>query len=105
MLILTFIKSYTIFRCVLPNDSFQLLTAVFSTHRLNGAWAEVESCTGITSCYCDLSSLIPDYSAVYKVQIQLVAGDDTSLWTVKRVRLYESKHGCYFGVIGQCGFV
>ncbi|XP_053279697.1 interleukin-10 receptor subunit alpha [Pleuronectes platessa] len=58
---------------------------------LIGDWAEVQSCTGITNCYCDLSSLIYDYHAVYKVKVQLVAGDDTSQWTVKKVRLYESE--------------
>ncbi|XP_060929363.1 interleukin-10 receptor subunit alpha [Limanda limanda] len=58
----------------------------------NGNWTEVQSCTGITNCYCDLSSLIYDYNAMYRVKVQLVAGDDTSRWTaVKRVRLFESE--------------
>ncbi|XP_034460652.1 interleukin-10 receptor subunit alpha [Hippoglossus hippoglossus] len=59
--------------------------------KLNGEWTEVERCTGITNSYCDLSSLIYDYNTPYKVRVQLVAGDDTSLWTMKRVRLFESE--------------
>uniref|UniRef100_UPI0037E83B9B interleukin-10 receptor subunit alpha n=1 Tax=Semicossyphus pulcher TaxID=241346 RepID=UPI0037E83B9B len=48
-----------------------------------GAWETVESCTAILRTSCDLSSRIHDYSAAYKVRVQLVAGVDVSEWTVK----------------------
>lgn len=51
----------------------------------------VESCTRIKETYCDLSSLIHDYRAVYKVQVQLVAGDDKSQWTQRKFSLTDSK--------------
>ncbi|XP_019943747.2 interleukin-10 receptor subunit alpha [Paralichthys olivaceus] len=59
--------------------------------RLNGEWTKVKRCTGITNPYCDLSSLIHEYDIVYKARVQLVAGDNTSLWTVTKVRIYESE--------------
>ncbi|XP_035857328.1 interleukin-10 receptor subunit alpha isoform X2 [Sander lucioperca] len=49
-----------------------------------GHWAIVDSCKGINQTYCDLSSLIDDYHAGYKVKVQLVAGNYTSLWTIKK---------------------
>ncbi|XP_051935183.1 interleukin-10 receptor subunit alpha [Hippocampus zosterae] len=52
--------------------------------KLAGEWAMVLSCTGITNTYCDLSTLIHDYGGGYKVRVQTVARNDTSLWTVKK---------------------
>ncbi|XP_070762281.1 interleukin-10 receptor subunit alpha [Enoplosus armatus] len=52
--------------------------------KYTGEWANVDSCTGTTKTYCDLSSLIHDYDAGYKVRVQLVAGDDVSEWTGKK---------------------
>ncbi|KAF1394044.1 hypothetical protein PFLUV_G00022420 [Perca fluviatilis] len=47
-------------------------------------WAMVDNCTGIKQTYCDLSSLVHDYHVGYNIRVQLVAGDDKSLWTTKR---------------------
>ncbi|XP_031717158.1 interleukin-10 receptor subunit alpha [Anarrhichthys ocellatus] len=47
-------------------------------------WAVVASCTGIKSTNCDLSSLVDDYRIAYKVRVQLVAGDDVSVWKQKK---------------------
>ncbi|KAF3847718.1 hypothetical protein F7725_020746 [Dissostichus mawsoni] len=52
-------------------------------------WAMVASCTGIKKTHCDLSSLIHDYRAGYKVRVQLVAGDNVSLWKRKKFLLNE----------------
>ncbi|XP_032366457.1 interleukin-10 receptor subunit alpha isoform X2 [Etheostoma spectabile] len=46
-----------------------------------GDWAIVDHCTGIKQTYCDLSSLVRDYHTTYKVKVQLVAGEDKSMWT------------------------
>ncbi|XP_075956646.1 interleukin-10 receptor subunit alpha [Anarhichas minor] len=54
-------------------------------------WAVVASCTGIKSTYCDLSSLVDDYHAAYKVRVQLVAGDDVSVWKYKKYLLNTSE--------------
>ncbi|XP_058489766.1 interleukin-10 receptor subunit alpha isoform X2 [Solea solea] len=54
-------------------------------------WAEVKSCTEITNTFCVLSSLIHDYNTLYKVRVQLVVGDDKSVWTSKKVRPNESE--------------
>ncbi|KAG7478566.1 interferon alpha beta receptor 1-like [Solea senegalensis] len=54
-------------------------------------WAKVRSCTKITNTFCVLSGLIHDYNTLYKVRVQLVVGDDTSVWTSKKVRPNESK--------------
>ncbi|KAG7238734.1 hypothetical protein INR49_031250 [Caranx melampygus] len=59
--------------------------------RLNGEWAVVESCTGITKSYCELSSFIQNYNDYYKVKVQLVAGEDKSKWISKKVRPNESE--------------
>lgn len=59
--------------------------------KYNGEWADVKSCIGITTSYCDLTRLILEYSCQYKVRVQLVAGNNTSLWTAKKVRPNESE--------------
>ncbi|XP_069562528.1 interleukin-10 receptor subunit alpha [Brachyistius frenatus] len=59
--------------------------------KYTGEWDFVASCTGITNTYCDLSSLIHDYTIGYKVRIQLVAGDDVSMWTAKKILPNTSK--------------
>ncbi|XP_034556191.1 interleukin-10 receptor subunit alpha [Notolabrus celidotus] len=46
-------------------------------------WVMVESCRGITRNYCDLSSLVKDYTAGYKVRVELATGDGVSTWTAK----------------------
>ncbi|KAM3616725.1 uncharacterized protein V6R79_022353 [Siganus canaliculatus] len=56
-----------------------------------GEWKPVDSCTGITVNFCDLSSLIEDYITVYKVRVQMVAGNDKSPWTSKKFLPNESK--------------
>ncbi|XP_022051823.2 interleukin-10 receptor subunit alpha [Acanthochromis polyacanthus] len=45
-----------------------------------GEYYMVNTCTGITGTFCDLTSLIHDYRAGYTVRVQLVGGDDMS-WT------------------------
>ncbi|KAK5868648.1 hypothetical protein PBY51_009644 [Eleginops maclovinus] len=50
-------------------------------------WSIVAGCTGIKETNCDLSSLIHDYRASYKVRVQLVVGDNMSLWTHKKFLL------------------
>ncbi|XP_077396387.1 interleukin-10 receptor subunit alpha [Festucalex cinctus] len=52
--------------------------------KLAGEWATVLSCTRITNTYCDLSGLIRDYGAAYKVRVQAVDRNNTSAWTVKK---------------------
>lgn len=47
-------------------------------------WAVVQSCTGITETYCELSGLIQNYRTSYKVKVQLVAGVRESGWAIKR---------------------
>ncbi|XP_075997789.1 interleukin-10 receptor subunit alpha [Genypterus blacodes] len=47
-------------------------------------WAMVASCSSITATYCDLTNLITDYSAAYKVRVQLAAGEDWSPWRLVR---------------------
>ncbi|XP_078102307.1 interleukin-10 receptor subunit alpha isoform X2 [Sander vitreus] len=59
--------------------------------KYTGNWAIVDSCKGINQTYCDLSSLVDDYRAGYKVKVQLVAGNDTSLWTTKKILPNTSK--------------
>ncbi|KAF3692775.1 Interleukin-20 receptor subunit alpha [Channa argus] len=54
-------------------------------------WEKVDSCTGITRTFCDLSSLIHDYRVSYKVKVQLVRGEDSSSWTSKRFLPSESE--------------
>ncbi|KAM9318876.1 interleukin-10 receptor subunit alpha [Pholidichthys leucotaenia] len=49
-----------------------------------GEWSKVASCTNITKTYCDLTGSIHDYVAKYKVRVQLVAGNETSEWMIKR---------------------
>lgn len=71
---------------------FLLVTSEFSVLRYNEEWAVVTSCTGITHTYCDLSSLIHDYRTGYKVKVQLVAGDNKSVWTIKKFLPNTSKH-------------
>lgn len=44
----------------------------------------VATCTSITVTYCDLTNLIQDYRAAYKVRVQLAAGEDSSQWRVVR---------------------
>ncbi|XP_040902924.1 interleukin-10 receptor subunit alpha [Toxotes jaculatrix] len=59
--------------------------------KYNGPWTKVEICTEITNAYCDLSSLIDDYSNVYKVRVHLVAENSTSEWKSKKFNPKESK--------------
>lgn len=61
-----------------------ILLRVFSAHSYYNRWDKVVNCTGITHAYCDLSSLIHDYTMGYKVQVQLVAGDSSSVWIRKK---------------------
>ncbi|XP_033953821.1 interleukin-10 receptor subunit alpha [Pseudochaenichthys georgianus] len=49
-----------------------------------GEWAMVASCTGIKKTHCDLSSLILEKRAGYKVRVQLVAGDNVSVWSQRK---------------------
>lgn len=44
----------------------------------------VQSCTGITQTYCELSSLIDNYRTAYRVKVQLVDGVNQSAWTSKK---------------------
>uniref|UniRef100_UPI003AAAC818 interleukin-10 receptor subunit alpha n=1 Tax=Centroberyx gerrardi TaxID=166262 RepID=UPI003AAAC818 len=53
-------------------------------------WAKVSSCTRITVTYCDLSHLIHNYAAAYKVRVQLVTGDDVSVWRTTN-KFYPNK--------------
>ncbi|XP_070826802.1 interleukin-10 receptor subunit alpha [Chaetodon trifascialis] len=57
----------------------------------SGEWTMVASCTGITKTYCDLSSLIHDYHAGYKVKVQLVAGEAVSASASKKFLPNASK--------------
>lgn len=59
---------------------------VFPVHSyLNiNRWDKVVNCTGITDAYCDLSGLIHDYTMGYKIQVQLVAGQSSSVWIKKK---------------------
>ncbi|XP_034081389.1 interleukin-10 receptor subunit alpha [Gymnodraco acuticeps] len=50
----------------------------------DGEWAMVASCTGIKETRCDLSSLILEKRDGYKVRVQLVAGDNVSVWTQRK---------------------
>lgn len=59
--------------------------------RYAGEWVMVRSCTGITNTYCDLSTLIQNYGGGYKVRVQTVAGNNTSLWTMKKFLPNASK--------------
>ncbi|XP_042343367.1 interleukin-10 receptor subunit alpha [Plectropomus leopardus] len=52
--------------------------------KYSGEWGIVTSCTGISNTYCDISSLIYDYTTAYKVKVQLVAGHNVSDWVIKR---------------------
>ncbi|XP_061684375.1 interleukin-10 receptor subunit alpha [Syngnathoides biaculeatus] len=52
--------------------------------KLADEWAMVLSCTGITKTYCDLSGLIHDYAAGYKVRVQAVHKNHTSQWAMKK---------------------
>ncbi|XP_034025159.1 interleukin-10 receptor subunit alpha [Thalassophryne amazonica] len=52
--------------------------------KYGGEWAAVRSCTNIRVPFCDLSKYIHDYSAAYKVRVQLVVGDEVSEWAVKK---------------------
>lgn len=56
-----------------------------------GDWEKVQSCTGITDTYCELSSLIHNYRTAYKVKVQLVAGVHESAWTTKKFLPNDSK--------------
>ncbi|XP_054650471.1 interleukin-10 receptor subunit alpha [Dunckerocampus dactyliophorus] len=56
-----------------------------------GEWDTVGGCTGTTKTYCDLSSLIHDYSSAYKVAVQTVDRKNTSEWTVKKFLPNASK--------------
>ncbi|TKS81019.1 Interleukin-10 receptor subunit alpha [Collichthys lucidus] len=56
-----------------------------------GQWTAVHSCTGITYQYCDISSFIYDYRHVYRVRVQLVAGDAESAWVRKTVTPNDGK--------------
>ncbi|KAK1900638.1 Interleukin-10 receptor subunit alpha [Dissostichus eleginoides] len=51
---------------------------------VGGEWATVASCTGIKKTHCNLSSLIHDNRAGYKVRVQLVAGDNVSVWSPRK---------------------
>ncbi|CAJ1065453.1 interleukin-10 receptor subunit alpha [Xyrichtys novacula] len=51
--------------------------------KYTGQWEMVENCTGIRRNHCHLTSLIQDYSAAYKVRVQLVTGNGVSKWTMK----------------------
>ncbi|TNN01826.1 hypothetical protein fugu_011208 [Takifugu bimaculatus] len=53
-------------------------------------WEKVVNCTGITHTYCDLSGLIHDYTVGYKVQVQLVAGQSSSIWIKTKILLNKS---------------
>lgn len=62
-----------------------------------GEWAMVASCTGIKKTHCDLSSLILEKRAGYKVRVQLVAGDNVSVWTQrKKFFLNDGEHSWQF---------
>lgn len=69
-----------------------LVTCVFSDHRYIGNWSEVKHCTRIKKTYCDLTGLIHDYRASYKVRVQRVAEDDKTQWmSQRRFSLTDSK--------------
>lgn len=55
-----------------------------------GDWTAVHKCTNITETFCDLTDLINDYEAVYKVRVQLEAGYARSEWTLKKKILPNS---------------
>ncbi|XP_008285236.1 interleukin-10 receptor subunit alpha [Stegastes partitus] len=59
--------------------------------KYNGEWTPVKTCTGITRTFCDLTSLIHDYRTGYKARVQVVAGDDASAWTAKKVTPNQSE--------------
>ncbi|XP_029027054.1 interleukin-10 receptor subunit alpha [Betta splendens] len=69
-----------------PNSQYSVQMA-----RYIDPWAEVESCARIGRTYCDLSLLFHDYHAVYKVKVQLVAGNEASAWTSKKFSLSETE--------------
>ncbi|XP_068441578.1 interleukin-10 receptor subunit alpha [Clinocottus analis] len=52
--------------------------------KYTGEWAIVASCTEIKHTYCHVSNLVDDYHSAYKVRVQLVAGDDVSVWKHKK---------------------
>lgn len=68
-----------------------ILLRVFSAHSYSKPWEKVVNCTGITHTYCDLSGLIHDYTMGYKVQVQLVAGQRSSIWIKKKILLNTSR--------------
>lgn len=70
---------------VVTRDRFIFFSFFFVVvTRHDEEWAIVESCTGITQAYCELSSLIQNYRTSYKVKVQLVAGVNESAWAIKR---------------------
>lgn len=68
-----------------------ILLCVFSAHSYFNRWDKVANCTGITHTYCDLSGLIHDYNRGYKVQVQLVAGQSSSVWIKKKFLINTSR--------------
>ncbi|XP_074536014.1 interleukin-10 receptor subunit alpha [Halichoeres trimaculatus] len=62
-----------------PDPKYNVLMAKYI-----GKWDMVKSCTEIRRTYCDLSSFIQDYNAVYKVKVQLATGEDVSGWKLTR---------------------
>ncbi|CAN9511390.1 unnamed protein product [Ophioblennius macclurei] len=62
-----------------PNSTYNVQMAKYIDE-----WALLAGCTGITNNYCDLSTSISEYHVVYKIRVQLVVGDEASLWTVKK---------------------
>lgn len=77
---------------ILQFNSFQFVTDVSSVLRYTGEWGVVDSCMEIENTYCELSTLIEDFSSGYKVRVQLVAGANVSEWKSKRFYPNQSKH-------------
>lgn len=62
---------------------------------IGGQWAVVDSCKGITQTECDLTALINDYRAYYKVKVELLTedGDSKKLESpLKKFALTSGKH-------------
>ncbi|KAK2847234.1 hypothetical protein Q5P01_010233 [Channa striata] len=74
-----------------PVDAPSNITYNVEMGKYIGQWAKVDSCTGITKTFCDLSSLIHDYRVSYKVRVQLLSGNIQSSWTSKKFLPTESE--------------
>ncbi|XP_030295244.1 interleukin-10 receptor subunit alpha [Sparus aurata] len=74
-----------------PADAPTDVTYNVQMGKYTGEWGVVDSCMEIENTYCELSTLIEDFSSGYKVRVQLVAGANVSEWKSKR--FYPNQSG------------